>query len=364
LNFRDLKLPDEIYTTDKNPIETFFIPILKLSKEYDVAVGYFSSRWFRDAAAGIASLIYNKGKSRWIINPELSEDDWKIFDDLSDQDKEEWIGQKIDITIDDLMESLENDTRNTIAWLVHENILEFKIAIPTRKLSGIFHPKIGVFTDFDGNKIAFTGSYNHTGRAALNWDHIEIFANWEISSRVESKEIKFNSLWNKQDPNINVYLPTEKSIRKIISYKGTKPKVEFSEQPKNKPTIPEYYLKDGKLRKHQENAIEAWFKNNGRGIYHMATGSGKTVTALATATRLLAMKRPDVFVCLDSKNRSALCKDFGVVQSKLDYDRYWNEIVERIFDSDWWINPKPKDDIEKDVSNSRAAFLDSIYYEE
>jgi hypothetical protein len=85
---------------------------------------------------------------------------------------------------------------------------------------------------------------------------------------------------------------------------------------------------------------------------------------LATATRLLAMKRPDVFVCLDSKNRSALCKDFGVVQSKLDYDRYWNEIVERTFDSDWWINPKPKDDIEKDVSNSRAAFLDSIYYEE
>jgi hypothetical protein len=85
---------------------------------------------------------------------------------------------------------------------------------------------------------------------------------------------------------------------------------------------------------------------------------------LGTATRLLAMKRPDVFVCLDSKNKSALCKDFEIVQSGLDYDRYWDEIIERIYDSQWWINPKPKDKREKSVSDSRAAFLDSIYYEE
>lgn len=85
---------------------------------------------------------------------------------------------------------------------------------------------------------------------------------------------------------------------------------------------------------------------------------------LGTATRLLAMKRPDVFVCLDSKNKSALCKDFEIVQSGLDYDRYWDEIIERIYDSQWWINPKPKDKREKNVSDSRAAFLDSIYYEE
>lgn len=85
---------------------------------------------------------------------------------------------------------------------------------------------------------------------------------------------------------------------------------------------------------------------------------------LATATRLLAMKRPDTFVCLDSKNRSALCKDFEITQAGLDYDRYWNEIIERIYDSNWWINPKPKNKIEKSISDSRAAFLDSLYYVE
>ena len=64
--------------------------------------------------------------------------------------------------------------------------------------------------------------------------------------------------------------------------------------------------------------------------------------ALATATRLLAMKRPDIFICLDSKNKSALCRDFEIVQSGLSYERYWDEIIERIFDSQWWINPQPK----------------------
>jgi len=85
---------------------------------------------------------------------------------------------------------------------------------------------------------------------------------------------------------------------------------------------------------------------------------------IATATRLLCMKRPDTFVCFDSKNRSALCKDFGIIQSEMDYERYWDDIVERVYDSDWWQNPNPKNDTEQKVSEARAAFLDSLYYEE
>jgi len=85
---------------------------------------------------------------------------------------------------------------------------------------------------------------------------------------------------------------------------------------------------------------------------------------LATATRLLAMKRPDVFVCLDSKNKSRLCNDFGIIQKGLDYERYWDDVILRIYDSQWWMNPNPINNIEITVSDSRAAFLDSLYYEE
>jgi HKD family nuclease len=104
-------------------------------------------------------------------------------------------------------------------------------------------------------------------------------------------------------------------------------------------------------KKHYENYIK----------YFTQTFSGNYI---ATATRLLCMKRPDTFVCFDSKNRSALCKDFGIIQSEMDYDRYWDDIVERIYDSDWWQNPNPKNKKEEKVNEARAAFLDSLYYEE
>ena len=48
----------------------------------------------------------------------------------------------------------------------------------------------------------------------------------------------------------------------------------------------------------------------------------------------------------------------------MDYERYWDDIVERIYDSDWWQNPNPENENEEKVSEARAAFLDSLYYEE
>ena len=86
---------------------------------------------------------------------------------------------------------------------------------------------------------------------------------------------------------------------------------------------------------------------------------------LATSTRLLAMKRPDVFVCYDSKNNKALCEDFGITKKdQMNNERYWEEIVMRIFDSEWWCNPTPKNEIERKISLARSAFLDSLYYNE
>ncbi|AOU97768.1 hypothetical protein BI364_07145 [Acidihalobacter yilgarnensis] len=82
------------------------------------------------------------------------------------------------------------------------------------------------------------------------------------------------------------------------------------------------------------------------------------------ASRLLALKRPDQFVCLDSKNQRGLCRDFGIVQSGMNYDRYWGEIIERITDAPWWNSMRPKNAKEAAVWDGRAAMLDAIFYEE
>lgn len=81
------------------------------------------------------------------------------------------------------------------------------------------------------------------------------------------------------------------------------------------------------------------------------------------ASRLLALKRPDYFVCLDSKNKAQLCKDFGIKQSDMTYERYWEDVVCRIVDSVWWNEPKPSDKQAFRVWLGRAAMLDAIFYQ-
>lgn len=84
---------------------------------------------------------------------------------------------------------------------------------------------------------------------------------------------------------------------------------------------------------------------------------------LATATRLLAMKRPDYFVCIAKKNEETICKEFDVtIKAKHKYQQYWDSFVERIMESTWWRSPAPEPGLERDVWEARAAFLDSHFY--
>jgi HKD family nuclease len=85
---------------------------------------------------------------------------------------------------------------------------------------------------------------------------------------------------------------------------------------------------------------------------------------IATATRLLSMKRPDQFLCVDSANRRKLANDVGMTNvAQLDYERYWVEVVARIMDSPWWKSPAPKSGKELQAWRARAAMLDAIFYE-
>jgi hypothetical protein len=95
--------------------------------------------------------------------------------------------------------------------------------------------------------------------------------------------------------------------------------------------------------------------------YKLAFPEGRH--GIATATRLLALKRPDQFVCFDKMNKTRLCEDFGIKASGMNYERYWDEIVERIMDSPWWNSPAPTRPLELSAWRGRAAMLDAIFYE-
>lgn len=82
---------------------------------------------------------------------------------------------------------------------------------------------------------------------------------------------------------------------------------------------------------------------------------------VALASRLLALKRPDLFVCINNRNRKALCNEFAISQSSLNLESYWVEIVSRIQSSIWY-KDRSKSADNNNLKSYMAAMLDSIYY--
>lgn len=90
----------------------------------------------------------------------------------------------------------------------------------------------------------------------------------------------------------------------------------------------------------------------------------------AIISRLISMKRPDYFVCLNGGNLPKICNDLCISKFKRDknnqlsyYEYYWDKVIVPIQKSLWWNTKKPNDNIESKIWDFRAALLDSIFYE-
>jgi superfamily II DNA or RNA helicase len=162
----------------------------------------------------------------------------------------------------------------------------------------MYHEKMGIISDASGNKVAFSGSMNESAAAMkLNYETIDVFCSWKgEQDRIISKENAFISIWNNCEPNIKIIDFPNLKQEIIDRYKKTIPnydidKEEFQQDSylhENKmnyrtgPTIPS----NVKLHDYQIDAIDEWEKRDYRGIFDMATGTGKTFTGLGAIVRL------------------------------------------------------------------------------
>ena len=290
MGLSELVLPIYVATTENDPIGEFFGPVLGEASSYDVAVGYFSSAWLRDAAHGIARFAVNGGRARWIISPELSEEDFRRISEMSGA-ADATVKDVISRSYDTLFRQLTQHTREALGWLISDGVLTFKIGIPRNRLTGIMHAKQGLFSDASGRHVGFLGSYNLTGGAGTNWEAFSVFCDWtsdESAERIDAIRRSFDRMWDGHDPNLSIHDPSEADIEPFIreARQSARHYDLFPENVRPTPQVPPTFLSDGRLRDYQEEGIRRWFGNNGRGILHMATGTGKTVTALAAVTRL------------------------------------------------------------------------------
>ena len=176
--------------------------------------------------------------------------------------------------IDDLEGAAKLEPLRVLAWMVADGLLDIRIAIPTAKLSGDFHIKIGVFEDPQGDYIAFNGSPNETVGGFQNFEKLHIHLGWtgdRDAVHAESIAKTFNRLWGKHDPNVRCYeLPT--AIQKRL--------VRFAKKTARPYVLPRRSKFSNQNKwQHQDNALVE-FMNARAGVLAMATGTGKTRTAL------------------------------------------------------------------------------------
>jgi superfamily II DNA or RNA helicase len=281
------------YRTGRDQVvPDFYIPCFKQSVRYDRAVGYFTSASLSLAARGVVHMvIQNKGKMRLVASPDLTEGDIASLRN-SDADMVELFKRIAGRSMNDLVSKVEADCMSALAWMVSEGMLEIRLAYP-KSGRGIFHEKIGVF--HDGKcAVAFTGSINETaGGLVNNHESIDCYGSWIEPDRTNDKVQEFDDLWEGRLPQLNVIDFTKASDELFKRYKGTQNVPVWQGEgfdPETFGVAAPWLARRLKLpsenfqiRPYQRAAVSAWRENKGRGILAMATGTGKTKTALMIA---------------------------------------------------------------------------------
>ena len=83
----------------------------------------------------------------------------------------------------------------------------------------------------------------------------------------------------------------------------------------------------------------------------------------ATATRLLALARPDRIVSLNGASEGGLARSFGLARTTLGIPNNYRFLLERLYEKRWFQALVPKDSGERTIWSMRAALVDCFVYE-
>ena len=296
----------------------FFSECLCYSKQFDLMLGYFSSSAISVLSYSFAAFLYNGGKLRLIINDVLTEKDKDAF--------KKGIGTDLLCSFDlsdisSLQQTLSNRDKHffeCLSWLIRNNRIEFKIITP-KGSDGISHTKTGVF--FDGiNKVCFDGSCNFSRTALVsNIESLRVSCCWDGTiaiASIEDIENDINNVFKGNDENLSYkeidfvktqitqsfdnkdicellndeykLLENEEELRFSISlekvFSSVKTKIskmiKEAEEAKERELNEPHFPYPSGPRKYQIQAFENWKANKQKGLFAMATGTGKTLTSL------------------------------------------------------------------------------------
>ena len=304
MSFRDIPLLRYYKTYKNNVVKEFYTPVLKQAVLYQRAVGFFTSGALIDLTKGLRGLTRNHGKIQFIVSPRLSEEDIAAINKGYEQ--KEIIGRALMRDFKEPENYYEEERLNFLAYLIEEGFLDIKIAFtPPQKSTGMYHEKVGIVTDENGNKIVFTGSLNETINAFhVNSESIVVFKSWEESKAyVDEIQRDFEQLWDKRDDDLKI-LDFPKVLKEkfevmrkpdLDDFFKSESYVEEDDNPAEEESIPDRGIPHTptgfNFRGYQKDAIKEWAQHEYRGIFDMATGTGKTYTGLGAVVHLYEEKK-------------------------------------------------------------------------
>ncbi len=308
MNLKDYQFNPDYSKPDDNIAEAFYLPCMRTSSQYDRISGYFGSTIYIIAWEALKEFVSHGGHMRLICSPCLSDEDQAAINEGYQNKTDEILLRAAEKEIDELFESeyLSSPAR-VLACLVALGVIEVKVAIPGKEgspdIRRLFHDKVGVFTDSEGNAVGFRGPMNETFKGLSpdgNLESIDVFPSWEGErDRIRLNRVQeyFERLWGKKVSDVNVYEFPEAAKKKLIE-KATGAKwselvdeitVRLSEADKWRP---DKSPSGKRLRDHQLAALQSWEANSRRGILEHATGSGKTFTAICAIRNALERHEP------------------------------------------------------------------------
>jgi len=360
INLRD----DRTYNTlEDQPVTTFFLPCLRTAISYDRAVGYFRSSIFSLIGSGFDEIVKKNGKIRIIASPHLDEVD---IDKINEgYELRRAIEESMSRVLGDLTER-EAKELGYLGRLIAQGHLDFKIAV-TRvgDKIGLYHDKYGIISDESKEKLVFSGSNNETFHALhVNSETFTVHCPWDglASTKIVERFVTdFERLWNNDLVHVDVFKLSEVTYRRLrelsdqlpddfvpefelptpssqpeVSDKGTEKTSPSDQEILGIPKIPRGVT----IRDYQTTAIDAWFRNKGVGVFKMATGTGKTFTALALVSRFFSSferrKQPLLLIIVCPLKQlvdqwADNVRDFGVVSLKCyDENPHWRSRMRAI----------------------------------
>ncbi len=295
MSFTDLDIQIRYRSEIHNFPRDFIIPVLSQTEVYKRGTGYFSTSSLIQLSVGLFEMAKNGGKIQLVCSPHLDKKDIEAID-YGYKTRNEVIENALLREINDPVSYFEEERLNLIATLISNGSLDLKIAfLEDEDGFRLYHEKIAVFIDKEGNRISYAGSVNESENGLDgNFESLYTFCSWKDSSQVDAVKLAeedFDQMWNDETSKLHVIAFPDIVVKKLMTYK--KENIDWTTDEK------EYgykqYLKQHQkykipvgvsLHGYQEDAVQNWIMNGFTGIFDMCTGAGKTFTALAAMVQL------------------------------------------------------------------------------